>query len=312
MIPSPCLTRIALLICVSLISWSSPTAIAQEPSPAFDGTRAFQHLRALVEIGVRSPGTPGALRAQEYIKNELRGLKLEPTEQVFTAETPLGPKQMTNIIATIPGQTKNIIVVAAHYDTKYFEGIKFVGANDGASGPAVLLELAQWLQPGALKSEIWLVFFDGEEAFVKWSDNDCLYGSRYFVRRLQEENRLGMVKAMLLLDMVADSDLRLESEMKSTRRLREIVWEQARRLGYEEHFSGGAAWIDDDHIPFLKKGIPALCIIDFHYGPGSRSNEFWHTPHDTLDKVSPESLQIVGEVVIASLPEITAFVTSGR
>jgi Zn-dependent M28 family amino/carboxypeptidase len=219
---------------------------------------------------------------------------------------------MANIIAIIPGQSKNIIVVAAHYDTKHFEGIEFVGANDGASGPAVLLELAQRVQPGVLKSEVWLVFFDGEEAFAKWSDTDSLYGSKYFVRRLQEENRMGMVKAMLLLDMVGDSHLRLESEMNSTRRLREIVWEQARLLGHEEHFAGGAAWIDDDHTPFLKKGIPSLCIIDFHYGPGSRSNEFWHTPHDTLDKVSPESLQIVGEVIAASLPEIAAFANSGR
>lgn len=277
---------------------------ADEPPGSFDGERAFRDLRALAEIGPRPSGSDGSLRAAKYILGELQVDGLKVREEDFSAQTPLGLKKMKNITAFVPGRSDEVIVIGAHYDTKHIEGIQFVGANDGAAGPAALLELARCLPRRDLEPEIWLVFFDGEEAFVKWSEADGLYGSRHFVRRLRESNELQRVRAMILLDMIGDADLSIEMEMNSTRRLRDIVWEQAARLGYRKYFTDRPAFIEDDHIPFLRAGVAALDIIDYHYGPDSRSNEFWHTAEDTLDKVSPASLQVVGDVVIASLSDV--------
>jgi Zn-dependent M28 family amino/carboxypeptidase len=281
------------------------SAVAGESGKIFDGARAFQHLRALVEIGPRHSGSRGSERARNYIKSN-RPRKFPMNEETFVADTPLGLLIMKNLTFIVPGRSADVIIVAAHYDTKYFPDIPFVGANDGASGPAVLLELAHCLEPKQLEPTIWLVFFDGEEAFVKWSEKDGLYGSSHFVMELEEEGKLAQVKAMVLVDMVGDSHLSVEKEESSTRWLTDIVWEHARRLGHEESFKNIGIRIEDDHTPFLKQGIPALNIIDFHYGPNSRSNEFWHTPEDTLDKVSPESLKIIGDVVLSSLPDIAA------
>jgi glutaminyl-peptide cyclotransferase len=304
-----------LLLTVSAALPKAPSVATDEPSapadffPQFDGLRAFQYLRALVEIGPRSPGTPGALEAQSYIKKELRQLGLEVKEQTFSADTPLGEKTMQNIIAVIPGRSDAVLLLAAHYDTKYFEKIKFVGANDGASGSAILLESAHCIQPKKFGPSIWLVFFDGEEALAYWSERDSLYGSRHFIQSLKDSGELGHVKAMILLDMVGDAHLSIESERNSTPWLRDIVWEHAHRLGFSKAFTSAPARIDDDHIPFLREKIPALDIIDFRYGPDSRSNEFWHTSEDTLDKVSPDSLEIVGKVVLSALPDIAAAVS---
>jgi glutaminyl-peptide cyclotransferase len=305
---------LVILLAISTTATTPSAATAASPAGSnlfleFDGLHAFQHLRALVEIGPRSPGTPGAVEAQSYIKKELRRLGLEVDEQAFSADTPIGEKAMQNIVAIIPGRSDAVLIVAAHYDTKHFENIEFVGANDGASGPAILLELARCIQPKKFGPSVWLVFFDGEEAFIRWSSRDSLYGSRHFIKSTKHSGKLAQVKAMILLDMVGDSHLSIESERNSTRWLRDIIWEHAHRLGFSEAFTSVPARIDDDHIPFLREKIPALDIIDFHYGPGSRSNEFWHTPEDTLDKVSPDSLEIVGKVILSGLPDIATAVS---
>ncbi len=271
----------------------------------FDGSSAFSHLRALVEIGPRPPDSPGAKKAQEYIVKELSRQGLEVREQPFAAHTPLGPKKMKNIIGVVPGQTKGILVIGTHYDTKLIEGIPFImGANDGGSGTAVLLELARCLEGHDSPLTIWLVFFDGEEAFVKWGRDDSLYGSRHMIGLLNESGEITNVKAMVLLDMIGDSHLSIESEMLSTPWLKRIVWAGAMKLGHGKHFTDNACRIMDDHVPFLEQGIPSIDIIDFHYGPGSRTNEYWHTVQDNLDHVSPISLTIVGNVVLESIPHI--------
>jgi Zn-dependent M28 family amino/carboxypeptidase len=282
---------------------------AQIPSSAesaFDEGRAFADLRALVEIGPRPSGSEGSVRAQEFIMDKLARSGLQVKEQSFVAHTPLGPKEMKNIIGIVPGQSNEILLIGTHYETKFFSGMRFVGANDGTSGTAVLLELARCLQGRKYPLTIWLVFFDGEEAFVKWSGGDGLYGSTYMVECLKNSGEISRMKAVLILDMIGDAHLSIESEMNSTDWLRAAVWSTAKTLGYNEQFSTNAIRIADDHIPFLKEGIPALDIIDFHYGPDSRTNEYWHTEQDDLAHVSPQSLKIVGEVVLESIPEITA------
>lgn len=270
----------------------------------FDGDRAFEHVRSMVEIGPRPAGSPGAVKTREYISNELARLDLEVRQQKFVANTPLGSIEMQNIIGVIPGKERDILIIGTHYDTKYFKDSTFVGANDGGSGAAVLLELARCLSTRENEPTLWLAFFDGEEAFVKWGPSDGLYGSRHMVSLLYRMGDLDTVKAMILLDMVGDRDLSIEWESNSTPWMRKIVWSSARKLGYDEEFTERARRITDDHVPFLNYGIPSVDIIDFHYGPKSRTNEYWHTPEDTLDKISPGSLKIIGDVVIESLPPI--------
>jgi Zn-dependent M28 family amino/carboxypeptidase len=151
---------------------------------------------------------------------------------------------------------------------------------------------------------IWLAFFDGEEALVRWSNTDGLYGSRHMANGLFKTGDLARVKAMILLDMVGDRDLSIEWESNSTSWLRRIIWSSARKLRYGEYFTERARRITDDHVPFLSYGIPSIDIIDFHYGPKSRNNEYWHTSEDTLDKVSATSLKVIGDVVLKSIDPI--------
>ena len=270
----------------------------------FGGETAFAHVRALVEIGPRPPGSPGAWNAQKYIMNELARRGVEVREQAFVAQTPLGPIGMINIIGVIPGRSDDILIVGTHYDTKLIEGFPFVGANDGGSGTAVLLEMARCLATRDNALTVWLVFFDGEEALVKWTRADSLYGSRHMVDRLVTSGEIAKVKAMVLLDMVGDKHLSIEWETRSTPWLKEVIWATAKELEHEECFTKEPHRISDDHVPFLERGIPAVDIIDLHFGPDSRTNEYWHTPQDTLDKVSPASLKIIGDVVLESLPKI--------
>jgi Zn-dependent M28 family amino/carboxypeptidase len=270
----------------------------------FDGDKAFDHVRAMVEIGPRPSGSPGIIKTQEYLLNELALPGVEVREQQFVASTPLGSVDMKNILAVIPGTTRDIIIMGAHYDTKLFKDFEFVGANDSGSGTAVLLELARCFSTRENEPTIWLAFFDGEEALVKWSSTDGLYGSRHMAGRLFRTGDLAKVKAMILLDMVGDRDLSIEWETNSTSWLRKIVWSSAGKFRYGEYFTSKARRITDDHVPFLSYGIPSIDIIDFHYGPKSRTNEYWHTPEDTLDKVSPTSLKIIGDVVIESIDPI--------
>ena len=273
--------------------------------PLFDEQAAFSHLRTLVEIGPRPSDSAGIVRAQEYIMDTLARQGLEVREQEFVARTPFGPKKMKNIIGIVPGRSEKILIIGAHYETKLIKGIRFVGANDGASGTAVLLELARCLKNGDNPLTIWLVFFDGEEAFVAWSRNDSLYGSRHMAKQMKDSGEIKNVKAVLVLDMIGDSHLRIESERLSTAWLREMVWANAKKLGYGEHFTNNSRGVQDDHLPFLELGVPALDLIDLHYGPDSRNNKYWHTEDDDLEHVSPQSLKVVGDVVLESLPEIT-------
>ncbi|HXF06258.1 MAG TPA: M28 family peptidase [Blastocatellia bacterium] len=269
----------------------------------FDGERAFQHVRALVEMGPRPVGSAAHDRARDYIVAELKKYGLTIIKDEFTAQTPLGQRPMVSIIGELKGESDNILILASHYDTKLFTDITFVGANDGGSSTGALLELARVIAARQQKPKhtLWFTFFDGEEAFVNWTQADSKYGSRHLVARLEGERKLEKVKAMILLDMIGDKDLELKRDGYSTPWLVDIIWAAARELGYEKHFSSSETFIDDDHIPFLDKGVPAVDLIDFNYG---LFNRYWHTAEDTLDKLSPRSLKIVGDTVLTALPRI--------
>ncbi len=280
-----------------------PAQAAAAPAPqgakvTFDGSRAYDYVRNVVAFGPRPAGSAALDQTRQYIKKELKALGIDTVEQPFDADTPLGRFHMVNLIARIPGASPERIVFAGHYDTKLFRQFRFVGANDAGSSTAFLLEWARVLKARPNKFTSELLFLDGEEAMrSEWIDPDNRYGSRHYVRTGQQDGSIKQLRAMILVDMIGDRDLRIKREAESTRWLKDAIWGAAKRLKYGDVFVDEETPIEDDHVPFLDGGVPAVDIIDLDYAP-------WHTAGDTLDKVSARSMQIVGEVLSEALPEI--------
>jgi len=274
---------------------------AAEAAEKFDGGAALKHVERLVAIGPRVAGSPGGVRARDYIVGELKKL---PGAQVqvkaFEADTPHGRLKMANVVAVLPGRRPDVIMLAGHYDTKLFKEFRFVGANDGGSSAALLLELARRLAGAPRDYTYWLVWFDGEEAREQRTERDSLYGSRRLAAELARDKRLP--RAMILVDMIGDRDLSIRRETHSAGWLTEIVWDAAARLGHGRHFLRDTLPVEDDHVPFLRLGVPATLLIDFDYPP-------WHTADDTLDKISAQSLSVVGEVLLEALPSVEHYLT---
>ena len=265
---------------------------------AFDSAKAWEHLRQQVAIGPRPSGSPGNVKNRDYIKATLAGFGIKTVEQPFDGATPLGPIKMVNLLATIPGQRPDRIVLASHFDTKIFRDFRFVGASDGASSTAALLELGRVLKARPqLPVTIELLFLDGEEATGEWQGTDNTYGSRYYVAAAGKAGTLKSLRALILLDMIGDRQLNRRREQNSTPWLTSIIWNTAKKLGHGAQFLDEVTPIEDDHIPLLKAGVAAVDLIDLDYPA-------WHTAQDTLDNVAARSLQIVGDVVVAALPEI--------
>ncbi len=272
-------------------------ASSSQPS-VFDGNRAYEYLRQVVSFGPRPAGSPALESTRGYIKQQLSELGLVVTEQPFDADTPLGRFHMVNLIVRIPGASPDRLVFAGHYDTKLFREFRFVGANDGGSSAAFLIEWARVLKArrNALTSEI--LFLDGEEAMrPDWQDPDNRYGSRHYVETARRDGHLSTLRAMILVDMIGDRDLTIRRELVSTPWLTDTIWAAAKRIGHGDVFVPDATRIEDDHVPFLEAGVPAVDIIDLDYPP-------WHTAGDTLDKVSARSLQTVGDTLLEALPGI--------
>src|SRR5580765_4550017 len=267
--------------------------LLQAPTSAtFDSNKAWEHLRQLVAFGPRPAGSAAIEQSRTYIKNQLSAIGVPVTEQAWDDQTPTGRVHMVNLIATIPGTSKNRLVIGGHYDTKKFP-FRFVGANDGGSSAAMLIELARVLKARRNALTVELLFLDGEEAVVQWQGDDRTYGSRHYVETARKDGSLRSLRAMILVDMVADRDLRMKRETNSTPWLTEIIWDSARREKLGAYFLDEPTQIEDDHLPFLQAGIPAVDLIDLEYAP-------WHTAGDTLDAVSARSLQIVGDVLLAA------------
>lgn len=266
---------------------------------SFDGSKALDHVRALVGFGPRPPGSAALEQSRQYIREQLTTVGVKVADQRFDADTPLGKIPMVNLRATIPGDRPERLIIGGHYDTKLFRQFRFVGANDGGSSTAFLIELARVLKARKNPLTIELVFFDGEEAFIEWAGTDHTYGSRYYVDAAKRSGELASIKAMILVDMIGDRDLNIRRETLSTPWLTNLIWESARTLKMNRYFLDERMEVADDHVAFLDAGVPAVDIIDLDYPP-------WHTPEDTLDKVSARSMEIVGAVLLDALPKIEA------
>jgi Zn-dependent M28 family amino/carboxypeptidase len=285
---------------------TAPPAAAPAVALKFDGQRAWRDLERQVAFGPRPSGSAALQKTRDFIVAELKAAGIETRLQTFVARTPVGEIPMANVVATIPGRRPERIALASHFDTKLFREFRFVGASDSASSTAALLELGRALKARSNEFTLELLFFDGEEAVVEWSrNNDNTYGSRHYVQAAQQSGTLQGLRALLLLDMIGDRNLIIRRDANSTPWLVDIVWNTAARLGHRSVFSNELTSIDDDHVPFLRAGVPAVDIIDLDYPA-------WHTADDTIENVSQKSLQIVGDVVLAALPEIEKRLASGR
>ena len=275
----------------------NPVVASAAPKPDVNGNRVLQYVKEVVAFGPRPPGTEAHAKLEQYILSKLKGVDVE--QDRFTAQTPVGKFPMNNIIAKFPGKKNGIIVVAGHYDTLYSQPKSFVGANDGGSSTALLLALADQLRGKPLDGySVWLVWTDGEEAFVNWTATDSVYGSRQLARKWQQDGTAKKVKAFILVDMIGDAELDILKDTNSTPWLTDVVYQAASNLGYQSHFFRWQNAIDDDHMPFARVGIPVVDLIDFTYG---YNNVFWHTPEDTVDKLSPQSLAITTDVVLETI-----------
>ena len=297
---------------VGISTSSSSTRLPPIPT-AFNGERALTHARKQIDFGPRPPGSPQLEKTRAYIVNELKNYGFVVTVDEFTAKTPHGDKRMANITGEISGETKTAILIGSHYDTKFYKDMQFVGANDPAASVGTLLEIGRVI--GSIREKpkvtVKLVFFDGEEAFCEgWDecskkDNpDNTYGSRHYVSQLQAKNEVDNTAVLILLDMIGYKKLELGRDPTSTRWVQDMIWETGRELGHEKIFVDREEGVGgDDHEPFLQAGIDAVDLIQLNSYP------YWHRADDTIDKISAQSMKIVGDTVLASLPRIVAHIT---
>lgn len=277
-------------------------AVPSQPDtapPAFNASRAMEYVKEIVAFGPRPLGSEGHKKIENYILAHLKGDQVERDDfEITPAE---GRFPVHNIIAKFPGTKDGIIVIASHYDTNWpLRNVNYVGANDGASSSALLLEIANQLRgkkhPGY---SVWLLWDDAEESMkLPWDDPESLYGVRHLAEKWQSDGTLKNIKAFLLEDMIGDADLHIEREVNSTSWLEDLIGQAATRVGYQSHFFGREMAVTDDHMPFVQRGVPSADLIDFDYG---YNNVFWHTTQDTLDKISPKSLAIVGTVTLETI-----------
>jgi glutaminyl-peptide cyclotransferase len=255
-----------------------------------------------VAFGQRPSGSDAIVKLRNWITGELKPLGDEVSLDSFTANTPAGPVPMANIIAKFPGSTGKAIVITGHYDTKRLPMVNFVGANDGGSSTGFLLELARVIARQKHIDDVYLVWFDGEEAVRgEWTDADSRYGSRHLADLWMSSGMLSKIRALINIDMIGDKDLDIIKDGNSSQVLTDLVWQTADELGYGKYFMRTGGPIDDDHVPFIADGVNALDVIDLDYGP---QNSYWHTEKDTMDKLSAHSFQVVGDVIVKAIGKL--------
>ncbi len=285
--------------CARTVSVHPASAVASETTPAFNASRAMQYVKEIVAFGPRPIGSESHKKVENYILAHLQGDDVE--QDSFEISSAEGKFPVHNILAKFPGTRDGIIVIASHYDTNWpLRDIKYVGANDGASSSALLLEIANQLRGTKREGySVWLLWDDGEESMkLPWDDPESLYGVRQIAQEWQDDGTLKKVKAFVLEDMIGDADLNIERVTNSTPWLEDLVKQAATRVGYQSHFFARQMYVEDDHQPFLQRGVPSADLIDFDYG---YDNVFWHTTDDTVDKLSPKSLAIVGTVTLETV-----------
>jgi glutaminyl-peptide cyclotransferase len=280
-------------------------ATADAPPPAsetggFDGSKAYEFTAKVVGFGPRPLESDALHKTQDYLRSQLQSFGCAVDEDDFHASTPIGSLAMKNIIAKTQGEGKGIILLLTHYDTLRMD--RFVGAVDGGSSTGLMLEMARQLCGASAKRQpnsVWIGFLDGEEALVNWhQDNDNTYGSRELAARLATSGDLKRIHAVILADLIGPKNPRFRRDSNSTRWLTDLVWKTAARLGYRDIFVSDELAVEDDHLAFLNRGVPAVDIIDLNDFP------YWHTLEDTLDKVSPRTLGIAGHVILESVNEL--------
>ncbi len=291
-----CKSTVAALVLLS--------SIAVQAQTHFNGAKALEYARQFVSIGPRWPTSPNHLKAEAFLRSHFQHDSLE--EDTFTALTPIGPVDMRNFIVRFPGKKDGTIVLATHYETNYWlKNTTFVGANDGAATTGLLLAIADQLRAataGGKKLDgysVWLLFDDGEESInSNWTDSDSLYGTRHLAAKWGRDGTLGRIKAFILADMIGDKDLDIQRESRDADWLVALVRQAAKKYGYEKYFFKQEMQIEDDHLPFVQRGVPSIDIIDINYGP---NNSYHHTDKDTLDKISAHSLMIDGDVFMETI-----------
>jgi len=279
------------------------TPLAALAQPHFNGAKALDYAREFVSIGPRWPTSPGHLKAEDFLRDHFQHDQLE--EDTFTASTPIGPVPMRNFIVRFPGKKDGVIVLATHYETNYpLRTINFVGANDGGSTTGLLIAIADRLRTetaGGKKLNgysVWLLFDDGEEAIQSWTDSDSTYGTKHLAAKWGRDGTLAKIKAFILADMIGDKDLEIQRETQSTGWLIDLVRQAAKKYGDEKYFFKQEMNVQDDHLPFVQRGVPSIDIIDLNYGP---NNSYHHTDKDTMDKISAHSLTIDGDVILETI-----------
>src|SRR5260370_40393671 len=288
---------------MSAAASAPPQAADDAPPPektgGFDGKRSFAHVAKQVSFGPHPSGSPAIVQVQDYLLSELKSYGCTVETDAFTSDTPIGRLPMKNILVKSPGEKPGVILLGTHYDTLLMDN--FVGADDAGSSTAVMLELARWLCPQKEKYAVWIAFFDGEEAMKHWSDSDSRYGSRQMAARLAASGDIKRIRAFLLADIVGGRTAQFLRESSSNPALIDIVWNTAAKLGYTTLFLNDTTSAEDDHDSFMKRGVPAVDVIgDFVH------NGYWHTPQDSLDKISARTLAYVGNVFLESVKQLQA------
>jgi Zn-dependent M28 family amino/carboxypeptidase len=300
--------RLPVLV-VLLVSMVLPGTVVSGELKGYSQT-LWKHLEAVVAIGPRPPGSPALEKLRGYIRSVGGEYADEIREQKFTFQRPGGPTvAMVNIELVFHGKSKKApLLLGAHYDTRpfadeeddpYSRKLPIVGANDGGSGTAVLLALAQYLHAHKPDRPVRLVFFDGEDYGVKFS-SDYFLGSKHYVAQLKNKDRKEWPYCVLIIDMVGDKELNIARETYSAENaswLLDLIAKSAQKLKVPQFLNQPKHTVRDDHLPFIKVGVPAAVLMDFDY-------PYWHTLQDTLDKCSPESLFAVFSVVVEAMQKI--------
>ena len=286
---------------MSTAAQNPPQADAQAPPPektgGFDGGLAYEFVAKQVSFGPRPAGSPALAKTRDFIMSQLKSFGCTVDTDSFSADTPIGRLQMENLVVKIPGELPGIILLGTHYDTLRMDN--FVGADDAGSSTGLMMEMARLLCGKRGRYAVWIAFFDGEEAQKQWSDLDSLYGSRDMAARMALNGDLKNIRAMLLADIIGGKHLRIMRDTTSTPWLTRLVWSTADKLGYNSVFLDQDTSVEDDHDSFLKRGVPAVDVITDFPNMG-----YWHTPQDTMDKISARSLAIVGHVFVETVKEL--------
>ena len=291
----------AFCVTVASLACSSFTLAAAPPATSFQGSKALGYAQRAAAFGERPSGSPAIEKTRDWIISQLKPIGGQLTMDPFTGHTPSGPIAMVNIELKFPGDSGKSVVVAGHYDTKRIPMVHFVGANDGGSSTGFLIEFAKVAAAMKHPDDLYIVFFDGEEALGEWTDADSRYGSRHLVEKWAADGTLARIKALINIDMIGDKQLDLSNDSNSSPALRADVKAIAERLGDVKYIRTDEGAIDDDHKPFGDAGVNVIDLIDLDYGP---NGSYWHTAQDTADKMSAHSFQVVGDITVDLLKEL--------